>query len=123
MRRLAAAVLAVLASAASAFAADVNGKWVGSVDTPNGPLELTCEFKAGGDALEGTVTSPMGTLPLSNGKVAGDVLSFDVTIETGTITHEATVNAAGDEIAIKATGDWGTSEYVVKKVAPAAPPQ
>ncbi len=123
MRRGLAALAITVALTAVAFAADPTGKWVGNVETPNGPLELTFEFKADGDALEGTVTSPMGTLPLSNGKVAGDVLSFDVTIETGTITHEATVNAAGDEIAIKATGDWGTSEYVVKKVAPAAPPQ
>ena len=32
------------------------------------------------------------------------------------ITHEATINEAGTEITVKATGEWGTSEYVVKKV-------
>ena len=36
-------------------------------------------------------------------------------LEGAKITHEAKVNAAGDEIAVKATGDWGVSEYVVKK--------
>jgi hypothetical protein len=92
MRRLA-AVLAVLAIAATAFAADVNGKWVGSVDTPNGPLELTYEFKADGETLTGSVTSPMGTVALSNGKIAGEKLTYDVEIDTGKITHEATVNA------------------------------
>jgi hypothetical protein len=116
MRRLAAAVLAVLAIAATAFAADVNGKWVGSVDTPNGPIELTYEFKADGETLTGSVTSARGTVALSNGKIAGETLTYDVEIDTGKITHEATVNADGTEITVRATGDWGTAEYVVKKV-------
>jgi hypothetical protein len=116
MRRLVAALIAVLAIAATAFAADVNGKWVGSVDTPNGPLELTYEFKAEGETLTGSVTSAMGTVALSNGKIAGEKLTYDVEIDTGKITHEATVNADGTEITVRATGDWGTAEYVVKKV-------
>ena len=49
----------------------------------------------------------------------GDVLTYTVSLEGAVITHEAKLSAAGDEIAIKATGDWGTSEYVVKKVAAA----
>jgi hypothetical protein len=116
MRRLVAAVTAVLAIAATAYAADVNGKWVGSVDTPNGPLELTYEFKAEGETLTGSVTSAMGTVALTNGKISGETLTYDVEIESGKITHEATVNAEGTEITVKATGDWGTAEYVVKKV-------
>lgn len=116
MRRLAAAVIAVLAIAATAFASDVNGKWVGSVDTPNGPFELTYEFKADGETLTGTVTSQMGTVAISNGKISGDKLTYEVQIETGMITHEATVNGDGTEITVRATGDWGTAEYVVKKV-------
>lgn len=105
--------------AAAMAAVDPTGKWVGSVETPNGPIELTYEFKLEGEAVTGTVTSAMGTLPISNGKAAADKFTYDVQIESATIAHEATVNAAGDEIAIKATGDWGTSEYVVKKVVPA----
>lgn len=119
LRRALLAFVITVGMAAVALAGDVTGKWVGSVDTPNGPIELTFEFKAEGDALTGNVTSAMGSQPLNNGKVAGDVLTFDVALEGGTITHEAKVNAIGDEIAIKATGDWGTVEYVVKKSAPA----
>ena len=117
MRRVLLALVMTIGMAATAFAADVNGKWKGNVDTPNGPIELTYEFKADGEALTGTVASAMGSLPLEKGKIAGDVLTYSVTIEgAGTITHEAKVNAAGDEITVKATGEWGTSEYVVKKV-------
>jgi hypothetical protein len=100
-----------------AAAADPTGRWVGSVETPNGPIELTYEFKLEGETVSGSVTSQMGTLPISNGKVAADRFTYDVQIETATITHEATVSDAGDEITIKATGDWGTTEYVVKKIA------
>jgi carbon monoxide dehydrogenase subunit G len=93
MRNVLLALVMTIGVAASAFAADVTGKWVGSVETPNGPLELTYEFKAEGDALNGTVASA--------------------------ITHQATINDAGTEITVKATGEWGTNEYVVKKVAAA----
>ena len=102
--------------AATAFAADVTGKWVGSVETPNGPIELTYEFKADGEALTGTVASAMGSLPLNKGKIAGGVLTYEVALENAVITHEAKMNEAGTEITVKATGEWGTSEYVVKKV-------
>jgi hypothetical protein len=116
MRRVVAAVIAALAVAATAYAADVTGKWVGNIDTPNGPLELTYDFKASGETLTGTVSSPMGTVELTNGKIAGDTLTYEVQIESGKITHTAKVNAEGTEIAVTATGDWGTAEYVVKKV-------
>ena len=117
MRRVAAALVATLAVAATVYAADVTGKWVGAVDTPNGPIELTYDFKASGETLTGTVTSAMGTVELTNGKIAGDTLTYDVQVESGKITHSAKLNAEGTEIAVTATGDWGTAEYVVKKVA------
>jgi hypothetical protein len=117
MRRLLAALVMTVGMTAVALAADVTGKWVGSVDTPNGALELTYELKTEGEAVTGTVASAMGSLPISNGKLVGDAFTFDVVFEAMTIKHECKVSVAGDEIAVKSTGDWGTSEYVVKKVA------
>ena len=116
MRRVLAALIATLAVAATVYAADVTGKYAGSIDTPNGPIELTYDFKASGETLTGTVTSAMGTTELLNGKITGDTLTYDVQIDSGKITHSARVNADGSEIAVTATGDWGTVEYVVKKV-------
>ncbi len=117
MRRLLLACVMVLVTSSLALAADITGKWVGSVETPNGPMELTYELKSEGETVTGTVASAMGSLPIADGKLVGDVLTYTVSLEGGTITHEAKVNAAGDEIAIKATGDWGVTEYVVKKAA------
>ena len=44
------------------------------------------------------------------------MITYEVALEGSVIKHEATMNDAGTEITVKATGDWGTSEYVVKKV-------
>ena len=76
MRPLLLALVMTIGMSAAALAADVTGKWVGSVDTPNGALELTFELKTEGEAVSGTVGSSMGTLPISNGKLAGDVLEI-----------------------------------------------
>jgi hypothetical protein len=119
MRRALLALVMTAGMATVALAADVTGKWVGSVETPNGPLELTYELKADGETLTGTVASAMGSLPINNGKIVGDTLTFDVDLEGSKINCEAKLNTAGDEIAVKASGDWGVSEYVVKKVVAA----
>ena len=116
MRNALLALVMTIGVAATAFAADVTGKWVGNVETPNGPLELTYELKAEGETLTGTVASAMGSLPIAKGKIAGGVMTYEVALEGAVITHEAKMNEAGTEIAIKASGDFGTSEYVVKKV-------
>ena len=116
MRHALLALVMTIGLTATAFAADVTGKWVGNVETPNGPLELTYELKADGETLTGTVASAMGSLPLNNGKIAAGVLTYEVALEGNVIKCEAKVNEAGTEIAVKATGEWGTSEYVVKKV-------
>ncbi len=54
MRRALLAFVMTVGMATVALAADVTGKWVGSVDTPNGPIELTYELKADGETLTGT---------------------------------------------------------------------
>jgi hypothetical protein len=114
---LLALVMAIgLGVTATAMAADVTGKWVGNVEMPNGPLELTYELKADGEMLTGTVASAMGSLPLNNGKIVAGVMTYEVDLQGSVIKHEAKVNEAGTEITVKATGEWGTNEYVVKKV-------
>jgi hypothetical protein len=59
-------------------AADVAGTWKASVETPNGTFESTFTFKVDGNKLTGTVASPMGEAPISDGKVDGDDVTFSV---------------------------------------------
>lgn len=71
-------------AAAPARAADVDGKWTGSLDTPMGAIQVGFNFRADGAALTGTTTGPDGAeLPIKNGKVDGDKISFVVTVDFG----------------------------------------
>ena len=55
----------MLLFAAPAVAADVDGKWSGSLSTPNGDVTLAFDFKSDGTALTGSTTGPDGaTLPV-----------------------------------------------------------
>jgi hypothetical protein len=77
--------IALLLIASPVFAADIDGEWKGSVDSPNGAVEVKFTFKAGEkDALTGTASSPDGgTLPIAEGKVAGGKISFSLTLDFG----------------------------------------
>lgn len=99
--------------AVPSFAADVNGRWEGTVSGPNGDFQLTFNFKAEGAKLTGTVESPNGEIPIEDGKVEGDHISFKTHFDDNEINHEGTVS--GDTIQLKVEGPWGTSEMTLKR--------
>lgn len=77
-------IVALVLAAAPARAAEVDGKWTGSLDTPMGAIQVGFNFKADGPALTGTTTGPDGAeVPIKNGKIDGDKISFVVTIDFG----------------------------------------
>jgi hypothetical protein len=79
-----AAVFALLLVATPARAADVDGKWTGSLDTPMGAVNVGFNFKADGATLSGTTTGPDGSeIAIKNGKIEGDKISFVVSIDFG----------------------------------------
>lgn len=91
------AILLGLLFATQAVAADVDGKWSGSLDTPDGPVQVNYEFKASGPSLEGTTTGPDGAkIAIKNGKIEGDKLSFAVDLNFNgtptTITYAGVVS-------------------------------
>jgi hypothetical protein len=89
------ALALLLAVAAPAFAADVDGKWTGSIDTPNGAVELNYTFKADGGTLTGFTTGPDGTqIPITDGKITGNKVSFSLTLDFG--AGPATFNYTGE---------------------------
>lgn len=121
------AVLAMAFTAANAHAADVTGTWSAEMKTPDGnSFPLTFTFKQDGDKLTGTVQGPQGDpIEISNGKVDGDKLTFDVTFNGMTIHHDCTVD--GDEIKMTTksdSGDFPGMQLTLKRApagAPAAP--
>src|SRR5262252_426510 len=72
----------VLAASTAAFAADVTGKWVAQVPGRDGQThEQTFNLKAEGEKLTGTVSGRQGDTAISEGKVKGDEVSFDVNVK------------------------------------------
>jgi hypothetical protein len=125
----------LLVVALAAMAADsITGKWV--YETPGrgggAPRQTTMDLKADGNKLTGTVTGGMGGMggggqapapsQVSNGKVDGNNISFEVTRETpnGNMTtkYEGAVSGAEMKLKVTRTGQDGTpmtTEYVAKK--------
>jgi len=63
----------------AASAADVSGTWKAAIETPNGAMETTFQFKVDGNKLTGSTSNQfMGDMPISDGKIEGDDLSFTV---------------------------------------------
>jgi opacity protein-like surface antigen len=111
-----AVLMTVLAGAA--LAADITGNWTGSSDQ----FTLTFAFKQDGEKLTGAVTGPQGDpLPISDGKVQGDKISFTVKVDMGgnsmTIRHEGAIK--GDEITlttkVEGGGDFGGGPMTLKR--------
>ena len=99
-RIFAVGAVVVLALLASAWAADVAGKWVAQVPGRQGLSENTFDFKVNGTTLTGTVTTAQGETAISDGKVNGDDISFAVIRKMG--DNEFKIlwkgKVAGDEI-------------------------
>jgi hypothetical protein len=111
-------MFAVVLMAVPALAADVDGKWAGTLSTPMGDLPVDYEFKADGATLTGTTGGfDGGRIEIKNGKVEGSNISFSVTLDFGGMPLELTFNGVVSPTEITITGDFMGMpfEYVVKK--------
>jgi len=102
--------VAVAWFAMAAWADDISGTWTGSISGPDGnSFALTYSFKQDGEKLSGSVTGPQGDpLPIENGKVQGDKISFAVNVpfNGGTkFLSEGTIK--GDEITLNTKSEAG----------------
>ena len=114
-------------SAITARAADVTGSWTSEMTTPNGDsFQLGFTFKQDGAALTGTVQGPQGdAIAISDGKVDGDKISFKVSFNGNTISHDGTVSADGNEIKLSTksdSGDFPARDMTLKRVKDAPVP-
>lgn len=93
--------------AAAAFAADPSGTWTAKVPGRGDTLiDSTFVFQVDGEKLTGTVDSLQGKVPISDGKIAGETITFVVADkERGDQTFKGTVS--GDEIKMTRTGRRG----------------
>jgi hypothetical protein len=101
MKQVLAFALGLLLLAAPAFAHDADGKWEGMVDTPMGAIPVGFTFKTDGAMLTGTSLGPDGAgVPIKNGKVEGNKISFSVDLDFGgmAITLSYVGTASPDKI-------------------------
>ena len=102
-------VLLVLAASALALPIlaqqGAAGRWNASVDTPQGPFAFVFEFAVDAGKLTGSMQNEfIGAVPIKDGVVNGNNISFKLTFEGGpdggalTIGYTGTVK--GDELAM-----------------------
>lgn len=119
MRTMRFGCLAVLALAAAA-AADISGKWTGDVPGRGGDTTpSTFVFKADGDKLTGSMTGAQGEVPLQEGRISGDQVSFATVLDLGgnsiKILYKGTVG--GDQIKMTRQREGGgqAREFTLKR--------
>jgi hypothetical protein len=113
-----ASILMLLVVAVSAHAADVDGKWNGTVSGPGGDLPVMFTFKADGAKLTGTQAGPDGTdIQIKDGKIDGANISFTVSFDFGGMPLTLSYKGVVSKEEIKLTGDaFGMPfDLVVKK--------
>jgi len=97
----------------------VDGTYNVEIDTPMGKQESKLTLKTDGDALSGSMDSPMGTMEFSGGKVSGDDISWEMEISSpmGKINLEYNLKVSGDDITgeVKA-GNFGSSPLKGKRM-------
>ncbi len=122
------AALFVGLGAASAHAADITGKWTAEMQMPGGgdSMQMAFTFAQDGSTVTGTVLGPQGdTMPISDGKIDGNNLSFKVEVNGMTIAHLGIISESGDEIKLTTksdSGDFPAMEMTLKRVKPEAVP-
>lgn len=100
LKKITLSLALILTVAAIAFAADlVSGRWVGKLLIGSDETTLTYTFATEGDKLTGKIASDQGELPIIDGKVTGNNLTFKIDYNGTIIPHEGTV--AGDTLKLK----------------------
>lgn len=105
-----------------AAAADVTGKWTAEIPGRNGNTQnVTFNLKADGSNLTGNMSTQRGELPISDGKVDGDSISFNTVMkmQDNEITMKYKGKVSGDTIKFTRTvnfnGNERTSDFTAKK--------
>jgi hypothetical protein len=99
-----------------AFAASVDGKWTSEAMGKGGPQTFT--FKASGSTLTGTVEGGRGgSVDITNGKIDGDKVSFDVVREMGgnSMTMKYSGSVSGTTMKLSVDMGRGPREVTLTK--------
>jgi hypothetical protein len=119
IRKIGLAVLFLALGSLTALAADFNGKWTATVESPRGTQTITFDFHVDGAKLTGKVTTPRGDADISDGKIDGDTISFAQVMNFNGNEFNIVYTGKADGDTIKFTrqaGDRPAQEFVATRV-------
>ena len=118
MKKTLMVLMSLVLVAAFAFAADVDGKWTGTINVTGQETPVTYVFKAEGNSLTGTLSQGGPSIPIKNGKIDGKNISFLLEIDYQGNMMQVNYTGVVSPTEIQLTGEvQGQSfDYVVKKV-------
>ena len=97
MKKVLSTVLFLMIAAVT-FAAGLDGTWVTKVQGQDGNgMEMSYVFKTDGDKFTGSMKTPNGDMPISNAKIDGKNISFEMSMGdmkmkyTGTLKDDDTI--------------------------------
>jgi hypothetical protein len=99
-------VFVLLVLCVTAYAADVDGTWTGSVPSPMGDFPVSFTFKADGAKLTGSTLGFDGNpVPIQDGKIDGNTITFNVTFDFGGMPFMLSYKGVVASDQIKMSGD------------------
>jgi hypothetical protein len=114
MKRILISWIFLFVFVAAGLATDITGDWIGVVKVPDGDIQLTCKLKADGDKLTGSIVSPYGEIPITDGRVTGNIFSFKVEIGENVIEQHGKLY--GDSIVVKGVFRGSDIQHTFKRV-------
>lgn len=103
-----------------AMAADISGKWTGDVPGRGGDMTpTTFTFKVDGEKLTGSVAGAQGDMPIQEGKIAGNQISFSTTFDAGgnsiKILYKGTLSGDQMKMTREREGSGQPREFTIKR--------
>ena len=119
MKKVLLTVFVALFAVLAANAEGISGKWKSSFEGPQGSMELTFTFKVDGEKLTGSISSEMGDIEITNGKVNGNEFTYQIDAMGNVMTQKGKLD--GEVIKITMEMPEGAPagegfEMVLKKV-------
>ena len=112
----------VVCFALGVYAAGIDGKWSGQMPTRDGDTrDVTFTLKSDGGSLTGSMSAFDNEIPIKDGKIEGDKISFTVTLEFNGNSFKILFNGtvSGDSIAMirEREGSGNKQNFTVKRAS------
>jgi hypothetical protein len=109
----------LLLSALPSAAQSVEGTWIFSLTSPDGPVEMEVQFQHEGDEVKGSAEHEMAdAIEISDGKLEANVLTFimHVGMQGQWFSVEMTATVEGDQMTGEATlAEMGSMPFSATK--------